>query len=143
MKVEFIPSILIMLLSFSSYIEFDNNISRYFDFNKTLWHMRLGHPNDQALNCLFPNIKSVQNNVNLVTPTCNHCLYGKMHNISFPNSQFKASAPFELVHFDLWGPAPNLYVNGFKYYILFVDHYSRFSWIFLLKSKSEGFDKFV
>ena len=64
-----------------------NNVSRYSDFNKTFWHIRLGHHNDQALNCLFPNVKSVQNNVSLVTPTCTHCLYGKMHNISFPNSQ--------------------------------------------------------
>ena len=41
-----------------------------------------------------------------------------MHNISFPNSQF-------------------------KYYILFVDHYSRFSWIYMLNSKLEAFDKFA
>ena len=89
-----------------------NNVSRYPDFNKTLQHMRLGHPNDQALNCLFPNVKSVQNNVNLVTPTCTYCLYGKMHNISFLNFQFKAFAPFELIHSNLWGPAPTLSVNG-------------------------------
>ena len=105
--------------------------------------MRLGHPNDQALNSLFPKIKFVQNNTNVVDQTCTHCLYGKMHNISFPSSQFKASSSFELVDSNLWDPAPVVSVNGFRYYILFVDHYSRFSWFYLLKSKSEAFDKFV
>ena len=34
-------------------------------------------------------------------------------------------------------------MNGFRYYILFVDHYSRFTWLYLLKSKTEAFSKFV
>ena len=66
-----------------------------------------------------------------------------MHNVPFPNSQFKASFPFELVHSDMWGPAPVVFVNGFRYYILFVDHYSRFNWLYPLKSKFEAFAKFV
>ena len=34
-------------------------------------------------------------------------------------------------------------MNGFKYYVLFIDHFTRFTWIYLLQSKSEVFDKFV
>ena len=66
-----------------------------------------------------------------------------MHNLSFSNSQFTASSPFELVHFDLCGLAPMCSINGFKYYVLFIDHYTKFTWIYLLKSKSEVFTKFV
>ena len=66
-----------------------------------------------------------------------------MHNLSFPHFDFTTSSPFELVHSDLWGPALVVSVNGYRYYILFVDHYSRFSWLYLLKSKSEAFTKFV
>ena len=119
-----------------------NNTSKSSVFNKTLWHMRLGHPNDQALHCLFLGVRSIHTN-NVEDHTCTHCLYGKMHNLSFPHSDFKAFSPFELVHFDLWGPAPVGSINGYKYYILFVDHYSRFSWLYLLKSKSEAFTKSV
>ena len=82
-------------------------------FNKNLWHMRLGHPNDQALHCLFPEINFVHNNINGFDQSCIHCLYRKTHNVPFLNSQFKASFPFELVHFDLWGPAPVVSINGF------------------------------
>ena len=38
--------------------------------------------------------------------SCTHCLYGKMHNLHFPKSQFVASSPFELINSDVWGPAP-------------------------------------
>ena len=62
--------------------------------------MRLGHPHDQALNSLFPNVKFVLN-----------------------------------INSDLWGPTPINSVNGFKYYILFVDHYTRFGWLYLLQIK--------
>lgn len=39
--------------------------------------------------------------------------------------------------------APITSVNGFKYYVLFIDHFTRFTWIYLLQSKSEVLDKFV
>ena len=94
-----------------------NNTSRSSVFNKTLWHMRLDHPNDQAFHCLFPSVNFVHTN-NVEDHTCTHCLYGKMHNLSFPHSDFKASSPFELVHYELWGLAPVVFVNGYKYYIL-------------------------
>ena len=61
----------------------------------------------------------------------------------FSNSQFTASSPFELVYIDLWGLAPMCSINGFKYYELFIDHCTKFTWIYLLKSKSEVFTKFV
>ena len=34
-------------------------------------------------------------------------------------------------------------MNGFKYYVLFTDHFTRFTWLYLLQSKFEVFDKFV
>ena len=63
--------------------------------------MRLGHPHDQALNTLFSHDKSIFNKSNTDIQPCTHCLFGKMHNLPFPNSQFIASAPFELMHSDL------------------------------------------
>ena len=42
-----------------------------------------------------------------------------------------------MVHSDLWGPAPFNSSNRYRYYLLFVDDFSRFSWLFLLKHKFE------
>ena len=59
-----------------------------------------------------------------------------MHQLSFPTSTFQASKPLELVHFDVWGLALITSINDFQYYILFVDEYSKFTWLYLLKQKS-------
>ena len=45
--------------------------------------------------------------------------------------------PLELVVADVWGPAPVTSSNGYKYYVSFLDAYSRYTWICLLKTKSE------
>ena len=66
-----------------------------------------------------------------------------MHKLSFPSSRFVATAPFELVHTDLWGLAPLTSINGFQYYVIFVDHYTRFTWLYLLHNKSEVYSKVV
>jgi hypothetical protein len=52
-----------------------------------------------------------------------------------------SKAPLELVFSDVWGPAPNS-VGKNNYYVSFIDDYSKFTWIFLLKNKSEVFPKF-
>ena len=66
-----------------------------------------------------------------------------MHRLPFSKSQFVATHPFELVHSDVWDPAPTQSVNGFCYYVLFVDHYTRFTWLYLLKDKSDVFPTFT
>ena len=66
-----------------------------------------------------------------------------MHRLPFPNSHFVASSPFELVHSDMCGPALVMSIDGFRYYVLFVDHLTRFTWLYLLNSKSEVFSKFL
>jgi len=62
---------------------------------------------------------------------------GKSHRLpSFPSESVYTS-PLELIFSDLWDPAHVSSINGFSYYITFVDAYSRFTWIYLLKTKSE------
>jgi hypothetical protein len=65
-----------------------------------------------------------------------------MHKLPFVNSQFQSTQPLELIHSDVWGPAPVNSSDGNKYYLLFVDDFSRFSWLYLLKHKSDVFSIF-
>lgn len=78
-------------------------------------------------------MKTNNNNV----PFCTSCQYGKGHKLPFTLSNSKATRPLEILHADLWGPAPLLSKQGFKYYLNFLDDHSRFSWIFPLKTKNE------
>ena len=63
-----------------------NNAIKSTIFNKTLWHMRLGHPHDQVLKILFLDFKFVLNKYTNWNHSCTYCLYGKMHNLPFPKS---------------------------------------------------------
>ena len=47
------------------------------------------------------------------------------------------------MHYDVWGLTPVISIDGFHYYVLFIDHFTRFTWIYLLKSKSKVFSKFI
>ena len=53
-----------------------------------------------------------------------------------------ASRKLELVHSDLCGPMPTPSANENKYFMTFVDDYSRMCWIYCLKTKSEAFQTF-
>ena len=59
-----------------------------------------------------------------------------------PKVNKQASAPFELVHSNVWGPCPVISPTGFKYFVTFIDDLSRFTWLYLMKSHSELFSHF-
>jgi histone deacetylase 1/2 len=51
------------------------------------------------------------------------------------------ASSFELVFSDVWGPAPTS-IGRNNYYVSFIDDFSKFTWIYLLKHKFEVFQKF-
>jgi histone deacetylase 1/2 len=59
-----------------------------------------------------------------------------VHQLPFSRSTHVTTSPLELIHSDVWGPAVTS-VGGFKYYVSFLDDFSRFTWIYLLKRKSD------
>ena len=50
--------------------------------------------------------------------------------------------PLEIIYSDVWGPAQTS-VSGYNYYVSFIDAYSRFTWLYLIKRKSDVFDVFI
>lgn len=97
----------------------------------TLWHARLGHPSPkklhQALKTFLPS------NSHILSSTCNSCFLNKSHKLPFHESSIKTSTPLELIFSDVWGPSPITSVNGYRYYLIFVDHFTRYSWLYPLK----------
>jgi histone deacetylase 1/2 len=108
-----------------------------------LWHLRLGHPNDQTLKTTLKQCNiSYSNNTNDVSTFCTACCMGKAHRLHSAASQTTYTQPLELVFSDLWGPSPSVSSLGYHYYITFIDAYSRYTWIYLLKAKSDAFTIF-
>ncbi|CAN1323872.1 Retrovirus-related Pol polyprotein from transposon TNT 1-94 [Linum perenne] len=106
-----------------------------------LWHSRLGHPNSDRLLRLFRK-QLLPNSINYSdfhTPHCVSCIEAKMPALPFAASTTIIHDPFELIHTDLWGPAPITSRLGYRYFALFIDHHTRYAWIYFLRLKSELF----
>ena len=67
---------------------------------------------------------------------------GKNIRKPFPQSEHKSKEPLDLVHSDVCGPMSVHSFNGYSYCVTFIDDYSRKTWIYFLKAKSEVFKRF-
>ncbi|KAI4379991.1 hypothetical protein MLD38_006225 [Melastoma candidum] len=54
----------------------------------------------------------------------------------------RAEQPFVLLHSNVW-QSPILSNAGFRYYVIFIDDYTRFSWIYFLRCKSVVYENFL
>ena len=68
---------------------------------------------------------------------CTSCQLGKQSNLPFNNNESISNSIFELIHSDVWGPFPVASICGSRYFVVFIDDYSRYSWIFHMKFCSE------
>ncbi|KAL4037782.1 hypothetical protein IC575_001382 [Cucumis melo] len=100
------------------------------------WHLRLGHASPEKLHHLI-SINNLNSITKFVPFNCLNCKLAKQPALSFSTSTFICNKPFDLIHSDIWGFAPTSIVHGYRYYVLFIDHFSRFTWIYFLKHHSE------
>jgi len=106
------------------------------------WHCRLGHISEKGLQVMktkgkLPGLESIK------LELCESCIFGKQTCISFGNSKRQLKTQkLELVHSDVWGPAPVASMGGARYYVTFIDDSTRKVWIYFLKHKSDVFETF-
>ncbi|GKA29103.1 integrase, catalytic region, zinc finger, CCHC-type containing protein [Tanacetum coccineum] len=105
-----------------------------------LWHRRLSHLNFGTINDLtkldlvdrLPKFKYEKDHL------CSACERGKSKKASHPPKLIPSDySKLELLHMDLCGPMRVASVNGKKYILVIVDDFSRFTWVYFLRSKDE------
>lgn len=108
--------------------------------SSTLWHQRLGHPAPAALERL--------NKLHAVSchkvdhSLCHSCQIGKHTRLPFSSSHSITHAPFELVHCDVW-TSPINSLSGFSYYLVCLDDFTHYCWVFPLRKKSDAHQHLV
>ena len=106
------------------------------------WHNCLGHPQ-------FKILKHTIEKFGLPTTQlpnsyiCESCCISKAHKLPFSASSQTSNKPLELVHSDLWGPAPVTSHFSFQYYVIFIDDYKKLTRFYPLKRKSDVLDTFI
>jgi transposase InsO family protein len=60
----------------------------------------------------------------------------------FPSSENRSKGILEIIHLDVCGQMMVPSLGNFLYYVIFIDDFSRKTWIYFLKAKDEVFNKF-
>ena len=111
-----------------------------------LWHQRLGHVHESRLKKCVESRETVQGiNIQKMTELsfCEGCLAGKMCRKPFPAvGEIRSMRKLQLVHSDVCGPMHTHSIGGAKYFVTFIDDYTRCCAVYFMKHKSEVFDKF-
>jgi hypothetical protein len=91
------------------------------------WHNRLGHPaRGIVIRILRENKLPCASFDNASGSICDPCLHFKACQLPYSLSLSHATAPFDLIHSDVWGPMIQSFGRK-KYYISFIDDYSKFT----------------
>jgi histone deacetylase 1/2 len=103
---------------------FSRQASASVKVSSSQWHQHLGHPSNNVVHNIVKTheLTCSSNNLPLV---CDACQRAKSHQLSYTASSRVSTMPLELIHSDVWGPA-HVSSGGYKYYVSFVDDYSRF-----------------
>jgi transposase InsO family protein len=107
-----------------------------------VWHSRLGHPSESIIHKLFQeSLLPVSGSVKF-NKLCESCQVSKSRKLPFSDSLRRSTHPLELIHSDVW-TSPVVSIGGCKFYVVFIDDYSRFAWLFPLKQKSDVLTCFI
>ncbi|GAU23070.1 hypothetical protein TSUD_183690 [Trifolium subterraneum] len=75
---------------------------------------------------------------------CEECVQSKQHRNSFSkDAKSKTKAILEVVYSDVCGPIQVESIGGNKYFVTFIDDFSRKLWTYLIKKKSDVLDVFI
>ncbi len=111
-----------------------------------LWHRRLGHLNIKSVKTLRGMVSGMdllQSHVDPSSFICEGCIEGKQQRLPFVGeAATRATEPLGIIHSDVCGPMKTTSIGGCKYFVTFIDDFSRKIWLYPIKAKSECFDKF-
>ena len=90
-----------------------------------LWHARLGHASLSCLQLLASqgHLGSIQ----FPKFDCTSCHFGKQTKFPFNNSDSFSSTPFDIIHFDIWGLMLVPIEGRSRYFVIFMDDFSRYT----------------
>jgi hypothetical protein len=107
-----------------------------------LWNRRYAHINYQSLPFLRNMVEGIPELQSTHEGIRKGCALGKNIKKPFSSSNNRSKEILDLIHSDVCCLMPFKSIEGSLYYVIFIDDYSRKTWLYLLKTKDEVFNKF-
>ena len=109
-----------------------------------LWHRRFGHVGEQNLQRIARErlVRRFDYDLSNKIGFCETCVGGKHHRTPFGSSTTKTTEALELVHSDVCGKMQVKSLGGAEYFLTFTDDKTRYTWVYILKTKDQAFDCF-
>ena len=110
-----------------------------------VWHQRLGHIHHHGLQQILQHGAVVRLPKMIVTNTpCEICALGKQTRQKVPKTRSTdTTGILQLIHADVCGPFQTTLLGGARYFLTFIDDFSKMTFVCFLATESEVFDKFV
>jgi len=111
------------------------------------WHQRLGHPSSKVVARMITSFSLPDSSNSSISHFYDSCSINKSHCLPFHKHGLTSSTPFDLIYTDVWGPSPQTSIQDHKYYMIFIDHFTKYVWFFhsvtnlMLKSSFLNFIK--
>nr|GEV17080.1 putative RNA-directed DNA polymerase [Tanacetum cinerariifolium] len=109
-----------------------------------LWHERLGHISKTGMKTLQQKgmVRDLPN-FTIDTSICGDCMVGKQTKEAIPrSSSWRAEEILDLIHSDICGPITPASHTGKRYFLSFIDDFSRKGWVYLLTEKAQALESF-
>ena len=74
-------------------------------------------------------------------PFCENCVTSNQHRLKFCSFTAKSKVILELIHFNVW-QTPVISLGGARYFVSFIDDYSKRCWVYTIKRKADVFAVF-
>ncbi|XP_068691139.1 uncharacterized protein [Montipora foliosa] len=103
-----------------------------------LWHQHLGHVHESRLKKCVQNefVQGIDTERITELSFCEGCLAGKMCRKPFPIvGGIRSMRKLQLVHSDVCGPMQTQAIGGAKYFVTFIDDYTRCCAVHFMKHK--------
>lgn len=113
------------------------------------WHRVLGHRDIDSIRKLASSNSAAGLKIAKCSAKCSEmsacgtCAKGKMSRLSFPQeSHSRSTEVLDLIHTDICGPMQTLTPGKKRYFLTFIDDFSRYTTVYLLSEKSQALNAF-
>ena len=107
-----------------------------------MWHSCLSHPSLPIFHKFLSVLSISFPDKYLCSFSCKSCNINKSHKLLFATSSITSSSPLKIIFSNVWTSLVAS-SDGVHYYVIFVNHYTKYNWFYPLHHKSNVHSTFV